>query len=488
MKLLMVLALVGASASTPALAASSVPQIEWHKCQLNAADTEGAQLDQAGADCGDLEVPLDYSRPNGPKITVAMSRLKATGDRIGAMVLNDGGPGGPGLSMPLELRDTMKAAGTRYDLIGLDPRFVGRSTPIDCKLPFAGWPWSGGADRASFDRATRQQAEFAARCNREVGALLPYVTTRYTARDIDQLRIALGERKISYLGYSYGSYLGAVYLQMFPGRTDRVLLDGPANPDTYGPRLLQLTGPANEAALRAWATWAAARDSSYHLGKSTRQVLATVDRIYKAAADKGLRIGKYTIDDGFLPLVFFGPLGDDRNPARAEYSGVVQTLLKATNGPVPPDENLAAFLDAFLSPAASQPASVQTSIICGDVAAPRDPEVYWRDIQADRTAEPHFGTLTRMLSPCAFWPIQPREAPTKIANNEKALMVAATGDPRTIYPGAVEFHHKLTGSRLITLKNVRAHGIFGEYANNCVDTKVITYLVTGNLPTTDQTC
>lgn len=486
MKLLLVLALLGASTSAPATAA--VPKIQWHKCQLNAADAEGAELDRAGADCGDLTVPLDYGRPNGPKITIAMSRLKATGDRIGTMVLNDGGPGGPGLSMPLRMRAAMKAAGPRYDLIGLDPRFVGRSTPIDCKLAFAGWPWSGGADRASFVRATRQQADFAARCSANAGSVLPYVSTRNTARDIDQVRIALGEPKISYLGYSYGSYLGAVYSQMFPGRTDRVLLDGPADPDTYGPWLLQQVGPANEAAFRAWATWTAVRNSTYHLGTTTRQVLAKVDRIYQVAAGKGLRIGKYTLDDGFVPLVLFGPLADDRDPARAEYTGVVQTLLKATTGPVEPDENLGAFLDAFLTPAVSQPVSAQTAIICGDVAAPRDPEVYWRDIQTHRASEPHFGSLTQMLSPCAFWPVQPREAPTRIANRERALLVAADGDPRTIYTGATALHQRLTGSRLITLTNARKHGIFGEYGNNCVDDKVVTYLISGKLPGTDQTC
>ncbi|GAA3091164.1 hypothetical protein GCM10010530_15850 [Kribbella aluminosa] len=263
----MVLTLLGMPVAAPV----ERPQIEWHQCRLDAADEEGAALDRAGAECGDLKVPLDYARPDGPKITLALSRLRATGERIGAMVLNDGGPGGPGLSMPLRLRPEMKAAGTRYDLIGLDPRFVGRSTPIDCKLPYAAWPWAGGADRASFDRVSAQVADVARRCGANAGQYLQYVNTRNTARDIDQVRAALGERKISYLGYSYGTYLGSVYLQLFPGRTDRVLLDGPIDPVPYGPRLLRTIGPANESALRSWATWAAARNSTYHLGRRRRR-------------------------------------------------------------------------------------------------------------------------------------------------------------------------------------------------------------------------
>ncbi|MGW1339651.1 alpha/beta hydrolase [Kribbella sp. NPDC002412] len=485
MKLLLVLALLSGTAHATE---EPPPAIQWRQCQLNAADAEGAELDRAGAKCGELKVPLDYSRPDGPKITIAMSRLKATGDRIGAMVLNDGGPGGPGLTMPLRLRVAMKEAGSRYDLIGLDPRFVGRSTPVDCKLPVAGWPWSGGSDRSSFVRSTRQQADIAAQCAKNAGSVLQYITTRNTARDIDQVRIALGEEKISYLGYSYGTYLGAVYLQLFPGRTDRVLLDGPMDPSKYGPQLLREVGPANEAALRAWASWAAARHSTYQLGTTTAQVLAKIDRIYRMTAEKGLRIGTYTLDEGSMPMVLFGPLADDRDPARATYAEFVQTLLKATNGPVEPGEKLGGFLELLLTPAFSQLVSAQIAIPCGDRAVSRDPQTYWRDIQKHRRDEPYFGSLTRMISPCAFWPVRPQEPPTRIANQEPALIVAADGDPRAIYANAAQLQKGLTKARLLTLKNARKHGIFGEYGNDCVDNRVVSYLITGRLPATDQTC
>lgn len=483
MKLLLVLALLGAPVPT----SPEDPRIEWHHCQLNAADAEGAALDEAGAECGELKVPLDYGRPSGPQITIALSRLPATGDRIGTMVLNDGGPGGPGLSMPLRLRTAMKAAGTRYDLIGMDPRFVGRSTPIDCKLPFAGWPWAGGADRSTFARVDRQVADVAARCGAHAGGYLPYVNTRNTARDIDRVRIAVGEQKISYLGYSYGTYLGSVYLQMFPGRTDRVVLDGPLDPERYSAQLLRTVGPANEAALRAWASWAAARDATYHLGSTPTRVMASVDRILRVAATKGLRIGTYELDDGSVPLVLFGPLADDRDAARATYAGIMRTLLDATYGPVEPGPELGGFLEGLLTPASSQLASAQIAIICGDRAVPRDRQVYWRDIQTHRRAEPHFASLTRMISPCAYWPVQPQESPTQIANPERALIVAVDGDPRTIYTYAAALQKHLPNARLLTLKNARKHGIFGEYGSDCVDNTVISYLITGRLPA-DKTC
>jgi pimeloyl-ACP methyl ester carboxylesterase len=383
-------------------------------------------------------------------------------------------------------RDALKDAATRYDLIGLDPRFVGRSTPIDCKLPLAGWPWGGGSTYASFVRGTEVQEDLAKRCTQEARPVLQYINTRNTARDIDQVRTALGEQQISYLGESYGSYLGAVYLQMFPGRTDRVVLDGPVDPSTYGPRLLRPIGAVNEAGLRAWATWAAARNSTYRLGATTSQVLANVDRIYRAAPD-GLRIGKHTVDEGLLPMLLFGSLNDDRAPARADAARVVQILLKAVDGPVEPDANLGEFLDLVLSSALSPTISAQTAIVCGDKAAPRDPQVYWRDIQKQRASEPHFGPLTRMISPCAFWPVRPQEPPTRIANAEHALILAADGDPRTIYPNAAILRNDISGSRVVTVRNARKHVIFGDYGNNCADRTVVSYLLSGHLPP-DQTC
>lgn len=208
MKLLMVLALLGLSVS----AFVEDGRIEWHQCRLNAADDEGVALDKAGAECGELQEPLDYWWPDGPKITLALSRLWAFGDRIGAMVLNDGGLGGLGLSMLLWLWPVMKVVGMRYDLIGLDSRFVGRSMPIDCKFLYAAWLWVGGVDWVSFDWVFAQVADVVWRCGANAGQYLWYVNTRNTARDIDQVWVALGERKISYFGYLYGMYFGLVYL------------------------------------------------------------------------------------------------------------------------------------------------------------------------------------------------------------------------------------------------------------------------------------
>ncbi|MFC9690566.1 alpha/beta fold hydrolase [Kribbella sp. NPDC056951] len=486
MKLLLALALLGAPTSTTAVAEAT--PIEWHQCALNENDAEGKALDEADAQCGDLKVPLDYRRPNGPKITLALSRIKATGDRIGALVINNGGPGGPSLSAPIERPDVIEALGKRYDLIGLDPRSVGRSTPIDCKLPFAAWPWAGGSTRASYAKSVAIQADVAHRCEQQVGSMLQYINTRNTARDMDQVRVALGEQKISYLGYSYGSYLGAVYLQLFPGRTDRVVLDGPVNPQTFGPRLLQQAGPVNEDNLRAWATWTAARNSTYGLGVTQREVLASIDRVYRHVRTTELEIGGHKIGEGLVPMLLFVSMNDDRETPRADAAVLVQTLVKAIDGPVEPRADLGELLDLILSPAMSQTISAQTAIVCGDRAAPRDPSVYWRDIQAHHAREPHYAPITRSISPCAFWPVQPQEAPTRVANAEHALIVAAEHDPRTLYGNAAVLRKGISNSRVLTVQNARKHGVFGEYGNACADQKVMSYLFSGKLPVADETC
>ncbi|HET6294515.1 MAG TPA: alpha/beta fold hydrolase [Kribbella sp.] len=404
------------------------------------------------------------------------------------MVLNDGGPGGPGLGMPLRLRVAMKEVGDRYDLIGVDPRFVGRSTPLDCDWPVGSGIWSAGADRQSFDRAAGLAEDLADRCAATHPDQLPYATTRNTARDLDLIRDALGEEKISYLGYSYGTYLGAVYLQMFPGRTDRVVLDGPGDPELFGPRLLRTTASANEDALWAWAQWAAARDVTYHLGRTAGQVLATVAKIYRVSHQHPLKVGQYAVPEYAVPALVFASLGSDKDAARASFAELVVVLSKATKGPVAAPPAIEGMLGAVLTGSMSAGASSQMAIICGDRAAPRELATYWKDIQRHRSAEPFTASTARNLTPCAFWPNDPVEQPTRVDNDVPALIVAATGDPRTTYPMAKALHQDLGGSRLITLQNVRSHGIYGEYGNQCVDNLVNNYLASNMLPTKDATC
>lgn len=498
------LCLVGALtvAASPAAAAEPAPatadplaryhhqRLIWKSCVLGPDDATGKELEQAGAQCADVTVPLDYADPHGRTITVAISRIRATNTahRVGPLLLNGGGPGGQTIGDPPWVRKAMKDVGARYDVVGVDPRFVGRSAPLDCRWPTGSAFRGAGSDRAGFDRMAAFSEDLAQRCRTHAGDLLPHVTTRNTARDMDVIRAALGERRISYLGYSYGSYLGEVYATMFPGRTDRVVLDGVIDPDRYGPRLLRGIERANRRALEGWASWAAARDATYGLGRTRGAVLATVDRIQAAAARTPLRLGGYRVDEHMTPLVFINGLSQDNDTAYRDFAQGVRDMLRAAHGQrVTPSPWLAAVLDFELTGADSHYGSVQTAILCGDGAAPRDPEVYWRDVQRARAQDPLFGPVTNNINPCAFWDA-PRERPTTIRGDLPALLVNATGDPRTTYSSAQTVRRMWPSSRLVTLRGADQHAVYGVFGSSCADATVNSYLATGHLPATDVTC
>lgn len=469
-------------------------RLTWGTCMQSPDDTTGRDLDKAGVQCANVTVPLDYAAPRGRTITVAISRLKATDTRhrIGAILLNNGGPGGTAVDSPPVVRKAMKKVGARYDIVGFDPRFVGRSTPLDCGWPVS-FPWfSAGAGRAGFDRHVALSKSLAAKCRATNASVLPHVTTRNTARDMDVIRGALGERKISYLGYSYGTYLGTVYTQLFPGRYDRMVLDGAIDPRAYTPRLMKDAVRENDAALSAWATWAAGHHTTYTLGRTRTAVLATVDGVMAKAARGPLTVGTepgtFRLDDTHIPTLLFMGLADDTDASRAFLAEQVSVLSKAAKGQqVPLSPEFTEQLRFALTGEGSAFGSVQTAILCGDVPASRNPELYWRDIERTRAAHPLFGPLTENIGPCAFWDA-PREHPTRIRHDAPSLIVAATGDPRTTYRGSVALHDQLPSSKLLTLKNANRHAVYGEYGNACVDTKVNRYLATGKLPRKDEVC
>ncbi|GAA0613671.1 alpha/beta hydrolase [Kutzneria viridogrisea] len=496
----LVLAAPPAQSSTAGLARFESQAIAWHDCRTGPEDEVGAQLAAVGARCGELTVPLDYGDPGGRTISVAVARRAATdaGHRRGTLVVNTGGPGPSLDGVPLLVRGEppafpqgSPAVAAQYDLVGIDPRFFGRSTPLEC-----GWPTGlylhsaqlSSATRQDFDRGVATARDLAARCAGHRDEL-PHGSTRAIARDLDVVRAALGEQRISYLGWSYGSYLGAVYLQLFPDHADRIVLDSAIAPEAYGPALTRETAPADAAALRDWAGWAADHHQQYGLGETTDGVLAAVDQIYRAATRHPLQVGSHQVDASMIPGLLLTV--DDSEASYAEFSAQVRVLREAARGlavtPTPDlEQKLALYNDPGVSAAFGF--SAATANRCADRAAPRDPETYFRDIQAHLAAEPLYGALARQITPCAFWPTLPAEAPTRIGNSHPALIVGASGDPVTPRPGQQAMHQALTGSRMVTLDHAFRHGVYLSGASGCVDTTVDRYLLRGVLPSTDIAC
>ncbi|GAA0581779.1 alpha/beta hydrolase [Kribbella sandramycini] len=464
------------SGMTPAVANSN--KLTWRDCD--------GELGAVGARCTEVPVPLDYRRPDGPIIRIAIARRAATEPSRGTLVVNVGGPEASRQGVNLLLAKSPELA-AQFDLVGIDPRFFGHSAPLEC-----GWRTDrylrsaqhGSPSPAAFTESTAIARELAAQCApyRDV---LPYASTRNIARDMDRVREALGVPKLSYFGTSYGTYLGAVYLQLFPDHTDRFVLDSSHAPDSYGPRWTRETALPDAAALADWAEWAAANDSG--LGRTKAAVLATVDRIAAATKRQPLQVGTHEVTEAMLPGLLLTV--DDTDASYAELSAAVRVYRDAAAGlPVTPtstqEQRFALYDLAEVVPEFGFSATVANQ--CADRAAPRDPAIYYRDIQAHRAAEPLYGPLARDISPCAFWPTTPIEPPTGIANNRPALMLAAEGDPVTPYAGQQAMHRALRGSRQITLSGAFRHGVHG--VSRCVDAAVERYLITTNLPPADQTC
>lgn len=452
-------------------------QLDWKSCGDRA-------LDAAGALCAGVVVPLDYGRPDGRTTTVAISRIAATDParRRGIMLSNPGGPGGPGLSMMVTVRDRLTPdVRAQYDLIGMDPRGIGRSDRVNCALPLPTMLFSAGFDVFGYARDTALAAALATSCVAPDPERARFSTTRNVARDMDVIRGVFGDARTSYYGGSYGSYLGAVYLQMFGDRADRFVLDSGVDPDRYWIGMFQDMGGTNEAALDDWAIWAARHDADYHFGSTPAQVRAFIEDLLHRAAAHPVVSDAYLIDEHTVPMMLLALLVNPK--LNADLADAVRIIDDGVSGrPVDMQR-----LKTKISGAVPTEASGMAAVLCGDRAAPRDPAWYYRNIEAVRASQPVFGAFANNITACAFWP-EPVEPPTEVRNASPALLLGTVQDTRTAYPQTLELHRDLSASRLVTLAHTRIHGAFRVGLSPCVNDIVNTYLGTGTLPAADRTC
>ncbi|MEV6559612.1 alpha/beta hydrolase [Nocardia sp. NPDC051756] len=466
--------------------------ITWHDCRTGAEDEVGDRLAAAGAQCGEFQAPLNYADPAGQTITIAVARRAATdsAQKLGTLLVQTGGPGPSrdGVTMIVDGPEgghSAPALAERYDLVGMDPRFFGASTPLECGWPtgtYLGLAQSAPTNRADFDRTVGTARELADRCapNR---ALLPHASTRNIARDTDLLRKLLGEPKLSYIGWSWGTYLGAVYMQMFGDHVDRVVLDSALDPRAPGPDLTRDTAPADAAALADWARWASDHDAEFDLGTTQDTVLHTVDEIFRAAAAHPITLGALTITADMIPGLLLTV--DDSETSYAELGRQVRALRDAAEPTPAMASKLALYTDTATVPEFGFSATVANQ--CADRPA-RPAADYFADIERHRDTEPLFGPLARHLTPCAVWPTTPAEPATEIDNPLPALLIGATGDPVAPAAGQRAMHQALSGSRSVSLASAFRHGVYLFDAGGCVDNAVEQYLLNDSLPANDSTC
>lgn len=442
--------------------------------------------------CAALRAPLDYRSPHGRQITITISRLPAAKPslRRGILLTNPGGPGVSGLDQPGPLAEVLPAeVVARYDLIGFDPRGVGASTPVTCGLPAAvppelipGYPTSSGsiARNVAFARNTARS------CAEHSGGLLPHITTANTARDMDRIRAALGERKLSYLGYSYGTYLGAVYTTLFPQHSDRIVLDSAIDPKLVWYDVWRTWGQSVAVRLPDFTTWAAARDDVYHLGSNAAEVQRTYDRLARTLDSDPREVpdGDAITGNQFRELTrsylysdfFFPELADVwQFLADPEAEPPALTVESATAGmPAPADNHYAALF----------------AVVCGDASWPRDPAVYARNVAVDRRAWPLTAGMPANIWPCAFWPYRPVEPPVNVTASgpRNVLILQNLRDPATSLRSGTGLRAALGRRAAFVTQDAGDHGILGARSGPCVDAITTAFLTTGALPGRDRRC
>ncbi|MEU1982009.1 alpha/beta hydrolase [Nocardia sp. NPDC019395] len=484
---LAVLALTGALIGVPPVAAEPggdpAAQVQWGACPAD------VPADPPQLQCATVPVPLDYSRPDGTQIEIMISRLasKNPDKRRGVLLLNPGGPGGSGLGLSklLVTQGLPASVLDSYDLIGMDTRGVGHSAPVSCGFTDDQAYFGNIPPYAADDAAVAEQATIARGVAEQCAAndhdgRLRQLSTANTARDLDRIRAALGEEKASFLGFSYGTALGAAYASMFPERADRIVLDSNIGDTFLDHDGMRRYARGMEETFPDFAKWAAARHDSYGLGRTPEEVRRTyftlAERLDKTPVDG--------MDGGLFRFSNFVTLYSESSYAAAAQSW--QSLLESgnagpaggrppgTGAPSPNDNGWSVFL----------------AVTCNDIEWPEDVGTYRRAVAEDREKYPLYGAAAANIMPCAYWQLGPSEPPVPVAADGPAgvLVVQNRRDPVTPLRGGESIDEKFgERSRLVSVDG-SGHGAYVLGTNPCASNTVTGYLVDGTMPERDVTC
>ncbi|MFE3328277.1 alpha/beta hydrolase [Streptomyces sp. NPDC059176] len=480
--LLAVAAPLGTAVAAPA--AAPTPALEWTACP-------GRGLDPR-QECAWLKVPMDHAHPDGPRITVAVSRIRAEkpAARRGALMLIPGGPGtsgindpsGKGQKLPQEVRDA-------YDLIGFAPRGLAPSTTVDCALDRADLALTTLRPYPAADGSITQNMTAARRmtdaCVRNGGELMRHISTVDEARDIDRIRAALGERRLSAWGVSYGTYVGAVYSQLFPHRTDRVVLDSNDDPDPTRVSRAWLAGfeTGVEDTFPVFAAWASAPGNPDRLAGTAAEVrplflrlAAQLDREpvpWPGANPEELNgnvLRQAAVDAFYAPA--------SRFPSLAK---LVRAAQHRTVPPAPPAPSEALQQNG---------AAVAAATLCNDVAWPTSAAGYRADVRKSRAEYPLTAGMPRNALVCAAWPYPPRHAPVRITGRgpSNVLLVQNARDVGTPLSGALKLRAAFGSRAVMVTVDSTGHGAYLAHGNACGDRTVSRFLATGERPRGDVRC
>ena len=483
----------GSASSDGSPAAADAPQPTSTPTSL--AGYYGQRLRWAGCDHGDqcarLQVPLDYAHPDGQGIQLAILKVPALdrAKRLGSMVINPGGPGASGVDYATHAR-TVYGATIReaYDVVGFDPRGVGSSTALTC-LPdhqldvvVASDPDPDtAAERRRSDQLTRQLGDG---CLERSGALTRHVSTIEVAKDLDILRAALGDRKLTYFGASYGTSIGATYASIFPTHVGRMVLDGALDASVPLVRFNLVQAHGFEVALRSYVSACVAKGDCY-LGSTVDAGIARIQQFLRDVEARPLRDRSGVVTIGLAVYGLYYPLYSQRlwpaldralQDAFAGNPGILRLLAYDYLGRSPTghwDNELEAY-DAV-------------TCLDRDEGVPIDKvESY---VPRFEKASPTFGRIFAYSLPlCSVWPVHSRRHPKRlhVTDAPPVLVVGTTRDPATPLVWAQSLHRQIARSVLVT-RNGDGHTGYNS-GNSCVDTTVESYLVDGTVPGEDVSC
>ncbi|WP_243073982.1 alpha/beta hydrolase [Microbacterium sp. SS28] len=446
-----------------------------------------------GFDCTVVKAPLDWTNPSAGEIELSVIRHRATsGDALGSLLTNPGGPGASGVdlvrdSVDFAVGEPLQAA---YDVIGFDPRGVGESTAVRCydAADMDAYLFDIPEGRRGSDAWTEEllarHADFAQACDAGSGGLLPFITTDSAARDMDLLRAVLGDESLNYLGYSYGTFLGATYAKLYPERVGRLVLDGAIDPSVSGLDVSTTQGIGFESALRAYMADCLQQDDCPFRGSvddamaDLGTLLASVDRSPLPASD-GRELGADSLMTAIVAALY----------SQASWSYLTTALTDVLEG----EADVAfALADFYYSRENGVYADNSTEAFraynCMDYPADATPEA---KAAADALLAEKAPTVAPYWSgpdPCDVWPYPPTGVREKITADGAApiVVVGTTNDPATPYEWSVSLADQLASGVLVTRVG-EGHTGYNK-GNTCVDAAVEAYLLSGTVPEDGLRC
>lgn len=452
-----------------------------------------------GLTCAKVTAPIDWAKPSTGTIGLAVIRhVTSSPTRVGSLLVNPGGPGGSGYEM---VRDgltyfTSATLRTSFDVVGWDPRGVGRSNPVKCldgkamdTFLYGQSPYPEGSDAWLQSRVPIEKA-YAAACEKNTGALLGHVDAESNARDMDLLRAVLGDRKLNYLGFSYGTFFGAHYAKLFPRNVGRLVLDGPVDPSVAEPADFTTQMGGFESAFRAYLT-DCLTGSKCPFNGTLDEALAQSAALIQKAGTAGLKIADgRTLGLGTLGTAISYPLY-----SRDSWPGLSDMLrqLKAGSAKLA-FQNADDYNGRKSDGTYSDSNNVYTSALCLDGEYPSTVAGTRETMNAIAAAAPTIGTIfsysdwVQVSIACQNWPYRAVLHAQKITAKGAApiMVVGTTNDPATPYVGAESLAGQLDSGFLVTRKG-EGHTAYAS-GNSCIDSAVDAYLVKGTVPPKDPQC